>query len=114
MWRMMVLACRLLAACGLVVVPLSAARAQPTENWGDGNDSCATAEQTLGAVAVEQWVLGYFTGVNGVTTVDHLVGHDTDAAGIMGEIQLECAANPSEAFSVATAKVYYKLQQEDQ
>ena len=79
---------------------------------GAGAVSCATAEQSQYRFDRDGWVMGYFTAANVFSSTNRAVGTGTDDAGIWAEVDLECSANPSESFEVATRTVYFKLRQE--
>jgi hypothetical protein len=53
------------------------------------------------------WVLGYWSGLN--TALTRKVGYTTDANGILGEVNKECAAHPSERLFLAVDAVYQRL-----
>lgn len=78
--------------------------------YGVGTQSCGS--WTLGGSdpsAVVDWVLGFWTGENGGNDTNHLVGHTTDAYGIVGEVQKDCQANPSKSIAWAVSDTYYRM-----
>ncbi|MHA0319035.1 hypothetical protein ACXY7D_11935 [Sphingomonas melonis] len=64
-------------------------------------------------LAVDNWVVGYFSGINvGVKAqggTNFQTGENTTASGLVGEFKLICATNPSNPISLAAAKLYAKM-----
>jgi hypothetical protein len=104
------MACLMIGA--LVAVPIGARAQLPTRETtigGIGTASCATAEEPDRAFEAQAWTMGYISAANSWNPKNSSVGSHTDPAGTMGEVQLECAANPSEPFFKAVESVYIKL-----
>jgi hypothetical protein len=91
---------------------------------GLGNVSCATWLLTSSETEKmgEQWIFGYFSGVNetysfggsnllygGDARDRGNVGHDTDQAGIAAEAVRMCKAEPSRMLRDVAGQVYLKL-----
>ena len=77
---------------------------------GLGGSSCATwLNDPNHEDLVTSWVLGYWTATNVVAPVNHHVGQNSDADGIMAEVRLVCQANPSMRIQEATGIAYGKM-----
>lgn len=80
--------------------------------WG-GQNSCATWLSSDEARAFgNEWIAGYWSGLNAHNDRNHMVGRNTDFQGIIGEIELLCRAEPSERISRVTGRVYVRLEDE--
>ena len=85
---------RLLAGAGVVVLQA-----------GVGADSCETwtaARHAGGGGLVEQWILGFVSGVSATGYVTHLAPlAETHAEGVLAWIDSYCQAHPAETLSHA-------------
>ena len=102
----------------IISSPVLAQNAAPTASvqsylFGTGRMSCA---KWLSHPEYErdgdQWILGYWSGVNVLNPDNHLVGMNSDAEAIFGEVKKICRAEPSTTVNDATARIYYKFQQD--
>jgi hypothetical protein len=69
----------------------------PVTVWGYSDKSCASVVNGVSATqrtATELYVLGLWSGLNLGEDVN--AGGTTDGPGVMGEVELECQAHPSE------------------
>lgn len=73
-----------------------------------GSTSCANWMQD--ELQGSNWLMGYWSGRN----IENLstVGSSTDGPGILGEIRLICAKEPSLSIANAAAKLYRRFQLE--
>jgi hypothetical protein len=97
----------IVAICLLAVAP---ARAYSTLLFGIGTVSCANwlstpFNQNEGNI----WILGYWSGRNDENTVNHNVGIDTDAQGIIGEVRKICVERPSLTLLKASGTAYLNM-----
>lgn len=73
-----------------------------------GGESCAASQQSADTIRDENiWIEGYWSGRNAET--GSLVGSTTDALGVIGEVKLLCAANPSMIVLEAVDRVYTRM-----
>ena len=82
--------------------------------FGKGATSCATAMNPQTKMESRAWVLGFWSGLNSAASMDRkngAVGDSTDALGVIGEVELECANNPSQVLAQAVFNVYARLRQ---
>ena len=99
----------------IVAFVLAAALAQapafpPATIWivGDGNWSCATwLSDEAHKESGEIWVHGYFSGLN--SAFGRQVGHATDSAGIIGEVEKDCRDRPSDALIAAAQSAFRRM-----
>lgn len=79
--------------------------------FGLGAESCAAWMGGSGVkkVLTENWILGFWSGVNVGNPVSRDVGSGTDSAGIVGEVRLYCTKHPSVLVARAAAEVYIQL-----
>ena len=100
-----------LAAALLLCVGQARADSQPGYLiTGLGGSSCATwLNDPNHEDLATSWVLGYWTAVNVMAPVNHHVGQNSDADGIMAEVRLVCRANPSMRIQEATGIAYGKM-----
>lgn len=95
--------------------PQSAPAPQPGQYWalplgspGRSSISCAKAfESAPNKQGIRPWVMGFWTGQN--LAYGASVGYTTDLAGIMGEVEIECAKAPSDELIDGVAKAYIRL-----
>lgn len=74
---------------------------------GIGRDSCASwLVNATSERDGENWILGYWTGVNSANPGNPLVGKSTDGEGLIGEVRLICTSKPSISLVDATVAVY--------
>ena len=66
---------------------------------GIGNKSCATALLPENYQESYAWIMGFWSGMNGV--IGGMVGAKTDGNGIVGEVKRACDLRPSEPLAVA-------------
>src|SRR6266702_2704131 len=79
--------------------------------FGQGNKSCAkflSADESA-VIDYNVWIVGYWSGANSLNVVDHTVGNDTDAQGVVGEVRLYCSQHPSATLFRATGDVYFHM-----
>lgn len=81
---------------------------QDSTVFGIGLESCATAMQPRREIERRAYILGFWSGMNGANGKS--VGRKTDALGAIGEVELYCQRNPSEALVQATYDTYKKLE----
>lgn len=74
---------------------------------GVGWVSCATAWNSANEDAAAEWALGFWSGKNNERRA--LVGLQTDRAGLLAEIRLECSKAPSDALVGATVRAYKRF-----
>lgn len=95
--------------------PQGSSALQPGQYWalplgspGRSSISCASAFQNApNKQAIRPWVMGLWTGLNLAYRAS--VGHTTDLAGIMGEVEIECAKAPSDELIDGATKAYMRL-----
>ena len=76
--------------------------------FGIGQASCASWLQSPESkISGSHWVMGAWSGLNSANGAT--VGHQTDGAGIVGEVEKFCRDNPSTLLYSATADTYAKL-----
>lgn len=75
---------------------------------GMGAESCATAFSPAYESRTEDWVLGFFSGLNAASGKN--VGQGTDAEGLVGEVRLACQSKPSAKMVEAALKAYRKME----
>jgi hypothetical protein len=77
---------------------------------GLGSISCgdwlATASSKTNG---QNWLLGYWSGINVISPTNHIVGHTTDAQSIILAVESVCAGDPAQRLSDATAIIYNRL-----
>jgi hypothetical protein len=98
----------------IVLSAASAAKAQlgPTAHmFGAGTLSCG-AWQSSGSVEYEDWILGFWSGLNNYSITNRNVGQTTDVFGIISAVRKACADDPTLPVAVATVNVYARLAQE--
>lgn len=80
-------------------------------SFGSGNSSCAswTMQNPLENLQIEEWILGFWTGMNAANQMDHSVGSKTDSYGVIGEVENICNSNPSEIILNAANEAYLKM-----
>lgn len=95
----------------LVAVVSSSNSAHATTVLGVGNYSCATwlSASKGDELQTINWIGGYWSGANAMNNVDHNVGYNTDANGIIGEIKLYCSYHPSSTILGASIAVYDRM-----
>lgn len=71
---------------------------------GEGSVSCATAWRRENVEVSEEWVAGFWSGLN--LDAKAITGHTTDRDGIIGEVRLVCQRQPSANLLQATVTVY--------
>jgi hypothetical protein len=76
--------------------------------WGIGQHSCANwlSNGPAAENAGENWIWGFWSGLNVFSNTNRVVGHGVDAAGIMGEIKKVCIDHPSANVFQAVRQVY--------
>jgi hypothetical protein len=107
------------AALGLGLV-CNAYAQEPADRWvdiwgfgGGFQNSCATWLSSDRSRALgNEWIAGYWTGQNAENESNHMVGRTSDFAGIVGEIELICRAEPSSLLASAVGRVYVRFEQE--
>ncbi len=78
---------------------------------GIGRRSCATWQQNPRTVSEgEVWIFGFWSALNIANPANHLVGRDTDSAGVVGEVKKACDAHPSATLSDVILDVYHRLE----
>ncbi len=80
---------------------------------GKGTLTCATwlaspADRREG----NQWIWGFWTGINSYGTPGGSVGHSTDHLGITAEVAKVCEAEPSLLLLYASVRVYRQFELE--
>lgn len=81
---------------------------------GFGNLSCATWLSTsANRQQGNDWLLGFWSGINGYGSPGGIVGHTTDSLGIISEVKKVCNNEPSLALIYATARTYQWFAQQD-
>ncbi len=80
---------------------------------GKGTLTCATwlsspADRREG----NQWIWGFWTGLNAYGTPGGSVGHSTDHPGITAEVAKLCEAEPALLLLYATVRVYTQFERE--
>ncbi len=55
------------------------------------------------------WVLGFWTATNIMAPVNHHVGQNSDADGILAEVRRVCETSPSMTIQEATSIAYGKM-----
>lgn len=73
--------------------------------FGIGIASCATWTPSTEA-DVGGWIFGFWSALNIAAPVNHAVGQQTDARGVLAEVRRRCDADPSKTIEAAIADVY--------
>ena len=76
--------------------------------FGVGIASCATWTPSNEA-EVGGWVFGFWSALNIVAPVNHTVGQQTDARGVLAEVRRQCNADPSKTIEAAISDVYAEM-----
>lgn len=79
----------------------------PYMAFGWGGQSCATALEIQDQHQLDEWVAGFFSGVNAAR--GGRVGSGTDLSGLTAEVRLVCRQEPSKALTWAAQQAYRKL-----
>ena len=74
---------------------------------GAGNLSCASAWSANYYRESYAWTLGFWSGMNNARP--SMLGANTDAAGIVAEVQKTCANEPSQLLMQAVANTYVSM-----
>lgn len=93
---------------GLMMMLAAAPVSPQSLIFGMGSVSCATAWESVNERASAEWALGFWSGRN--VERGALIGQQTDRAGVLAEIQLECSKAPSTILITATIAVYTRLE----
>jgi hypothetical protein len=103
----------LLLIAGVMLALGSSAQAQQKAyavSVGVGSIDCGTWLSTASyKTKGESWLLGYWSGINVTSRTNRMVGHTTDARGILGAVEKVCADDPTRKLSDATVIVYNHL-----
>jgi hypothetical protein len=62
----------------------------------------------------QQWIGGFWSGLNLFSNTDRRVGHAVDIDDIFGEIQKVCTEHPSMTLREATYRVYKMIEAQHQ
>ncbi|MBR0863665.1 hypothetical protein ACVIWV_005797 [Bradyrhizobium diazoefficiens] len=93
----------------LICLP-SVVKAQESYLYGLGLKSCGYWQSSPALFGEGKvWIFGFWSGMNVFNDGDHMVGSQTDAAGIVAEIKKVCEEAPSQSLGQATRTVYTKL-----
>jgi len=99
--------------CAISLFPAYASDARTPVMWayGIGYQSCAywlsnAYTENEGAT----WILGYWTGRNMANAPDRMVGSNSDADGLTGEIKKTCVQEPSTRLMDAIERTYIVFQ----
>ena len=97
----------------LLLIAINQASAQNRgQAFGIGMASCGTwAGNPSLSPAIEAWILGFWTGSNTYSS-NRLVGHSTDAHGVIEEVRRICLASPSTSLLLATNQVHSQMMKE--
>jgi hypothetical protein len=81
-----------------------------TTRYGFGASAITAAPSLSNGLAVESagenWIWGFWSGLNDFSITNRMVGHTTDAAGLMGEVKKVCGEHPSKDLFQAVREVY--------
>src|SRR5260370_42454217 len=88
----------------------AAAKACRTVAFGIGNSSCANwlstpSNRNEGGI----WIMGYWSGRNDENALNHDVGGETDAQGILAEVRKICEERPSITLTKAAGTAYLNM-----
>jgi hypothetical protein len=90
--------------------PASADEKSETLVMGIGMRSCAYWRESAAKIEDgNNWIRGFWTGLNFMNEGNHAVGSQTDPAGILAEVNKECEAKPSVQLGIATTKVFMEM-----
>jgi len=100
----------MIAAVALAAA-ISAAQPGPSFTVFGGTDSCGhwLANPSLD-LAMRQWILGFWSGLNYSKAAGGNVGRGSDADGVIGEVRLICTNSPSDNVATAVLQAYQKLE----
>jgi hypothetical protein len=96
----------------LVCLAPSGASAQyaTTQMFGIGIKSCAYWQSSPSTISEGRvWIYGYWSGLNTFNNQNHIVGENTDSAGIVGEVTKICNDRPSMALSSAVLSAFVAM-----
>jgi len=96
----------------LIVLSTTASAEEKSETlvMGIGMRSCAFWRESAARIEDgNNWIRGFWTGLNFMNDGNHAVGSQTDSAGILAEVNKECDAKPSVQLGIATAKVFMEM-----
>lgn len=80
--------------------------------FGIGHFSCAKwLSRADYEMAGENWIAGYWSGLNLFNEKNKLIGMHSDWEGIIGEIKKLCLSQPSSLLATAAGNVYHQFQE---
>jgi len=101
---------------GLVMLAALSTQAAGAPKWsqslifGIGRESCAEWQSTqITERDGENWILGYWSGVNTANPQNPFVGKSPDGAGIIGATKLLRQKEPSATLQDATVRIYNRF-----
>jgi hypothetical protein len=93
--------------CGLSISCAMQAQANEVMTYGIGRNNCVHWLQDEYHKSEGQiYILGYWSGLNAMSTTNRFVGRQSDSQAIWAEVELYCKNHPSERFMNAIIETY--------